>query len=386
MITDGFLTTDPEYKAALLYFSQEPAPTRVLIGRQVTTAPFTGNCAIATDSAVVTPASMTGIEVGQVVSGTGIAVGAVVKEMGATTITLDKVATATNAAASLTFTAVVETAVEALHACRAADYEWCTYLLCGATKDEVLSMAGEVEVMTPSTIQFFTTADADVLAGTAGNIFETLKGLKYNRTLGQYSTKHTDAVASALGYAMGANTGLADSAYTLALKDEPGVTVESITETQYKNITDNNGNVYVNRGDLYNMFEPGVMADGTFFDEVINLDKLVNDLQITGIDALKAVPRVAQTENGITYLLTRLKEPCETALKVGFVAPGKWTSKDVLRLKNGDYLSKGYMIMSESIDSQAIADREARKAPAIYVALKLAGAVHSAVIGVYVNR
>src|SRR5215469_8855952 len=33
LIADGFKETDPEYKAALLYFSQRPTPTRLAVGR-----------------------------------------------------------------------------------------------------------------------------------------------------------------------------------------------------------------------------------------------------------------------------------------------------------------------------------------------------------------
>lgn len=51
-----------------------------------------------------------------------------------------------------------------------------------------------------------------------------------------------------------------------------------------------------------------------------------------------------------------------------------------------DTLPGGYLIQSEPIDSQSQADRDARKAPPIYVSLKLAGAIHHVTISVDVNR
>lgn len=316
MLEDGFLNTDPEYKAAVLYFSQRPQPTRLAVG-------------------------VKGEE---------------------------------------------ETAVEALQACRAANREWYGYTLCGAVKSDIIAMAAVVEPMDPTTVQFYTTSDSDVLTGADGNIFKTLKGLSYRRSIGQYSTKNANAVAAILGYAMGANTGLANSAYTLAFKNEVGVAVEDVTQTQYEKIVGDNGNVYVNRGDYYNVFQMGTVAEGAYFDEIINLDKLANDLQLTGMDALYQLPKIPQTEDGITYLINRLQGPLKQAVKINFIAPGKWTGPNLLNLKTDDFLSRGYLIMSEPISEQDQADREARKAPPIYIAIKLAGSVHSVVIGVYVNR
>jgi hypothetical protein len=71
---------------------------------------------------------------------------------------------------------------------------------------------------------------------------------------------------------------------------------------------------------------------------------------------------------------------------IGFIAPGKWngpsiyTEPDYAPLQTGDMLEKGYMIMSEPIDFQSQADRDARIAPPIYVAIKLAGAIHTVMV------
>ena len=189
---------------------------------------------------------------------------------------------------------------------------------------------------------------------------------------------------------MGAMTGTANSAYTLAYKSEVGVQAENYVQTfttnQVNAIKSFNGNVYINRGTYYNIFEEGKVFDGSWFDEIIFLDKFKNDCQLALMDILVADPKVPQTEQGMGRLKNALQEECEVINKVGFIAGGVWKSRDMLDLKYGDTLPRGYLIQSEPIDGQTQADRDARKAPPIYVSLKLAGAIHHVTVQVDVNR
>jgi hypothetical protein len=316
MIADGWLGTEPEYKAALLYFSAKPAPAKVIIGRK----------------------------------------------------------------------GLTDTALQAVTACRIASTEWYICTVCEATKADILAVAAFIEAVVPTSVYFYTTKDADILTNTAGNVFLTLKGLKYRKTMGQYSNTD-DAVVSIMGYAMGANTGLVGSAYTLAYKPENGVAVEvALTDAQCGTIEDSNGNIYISRGVQYSIFESGVMADGTPADEVINLDILANSIQQSVMNLLVTIAKVPQTEDGISMILNAIVTPCKAARDIGFVAPGVWKAAPLFNLDTGDTLSTGYAIMASSIREQSVEDRAARKAPPIYVALKLAGAVEHVVINVQVNR
>jgi len=278
-----------------------------------------------------------------------------------------------------------ETAVQAVMACRAANSDWFAAYVCGAVKADVLDIAAYIETAVPMSVYFYTTKDADVLAGTAGNVMETLKALKRHRTFGQYSTSDYAAVA-AMGYAMGANTGLNNSAFTLAYKSEVGILPEVLTTAQVNTIKGYNGNVYTSFGATYNLLVQGVMADGVSFDEVLNLAVLTNDIQISVINALTQAPKIPQTEEGVSMLVTTITEPCDAARRRGVIAPGVWKGAPVLGLATGDTLSTGYMVLAETMASQSQADRDARKAPPIYVAVKLAGAIEHVVIGVVVNR
>jgi hypothetical protein len=323
MLEDGFTALDPEYIAANIYFNQSPAPDIVWIGRQDLTA---------------SPA---------------------------------------------------ESAYDAVVACRAASFEWYVVMVCGSAYADHLLIAAYIESATPSSIYAFTTSDSNVLDGGGGsspNIFEALKDLSYSRTIGQYSSDSAYAIAAIMGYAMGQNSGLIDSAFTLKFKGEVGINTESLSLTQIGNIEDENGNIYLNYGNYYNIFEQGVMANGYFFDEKINLDMLVNKLQLNVMDVLYADPKVPQTEAGMTRLIHACQLACQEMVEIGFLAPGQWTGRTLLDLKEGDTLPLGYAVMAEALADQSTADRQARKAPPIYVCIKEAGAVHSVIIGVYVNR
>lgn len=279
----------------------------------------------------------------------------------------------------------VETLAEAVTACRIANTEWYAVTVCGANKADIIAIAQYVETTTPNTAYFYTTSDVDVLSKTAGNVFETLKNLNYKRSIGMYSIT-ANAIASIMGYAVGAMDGTINSMYTLAYKTLAGVTVDSLTNAQVINVKENNGNVYICRGGTYNVFEQGHVADGTSFDELIGCDKLANDIQLAVMDALYTTRKIPQTEAGMTQLISAIQVPCRTAAKIGFIAPGIWNGSSVLNLSKGDVLQDGFLVQAESIAGQTQLDRDARKAPSIYVAVKLAGAIEYIVIRVDVNR
>lgn len=278
-----------------------------------------------------------------------------------------------------------ESAVQAMTACREINNEWYIGYVCGVENNEIIELAKYIDSATPESIYFYTTSDSEVLENKPGNIVETLKKSGVHRTMGQFSNTQ-DAIIAIAGYAMGANTQTAGSAYTLKFKSEVGVKPENLTSTQVTLLKNNNCNVYINRGSKYNLFEDGLMADGTPFDEVLNLDILTNNIQSAVINALQTSSKIPQTDSGMDNLLNHITAPLEKARSIGFIAPGVWNTASVLSVKTGDTLPRGYMILADSIDEQSQADREARKSPPIYVLIKLAGSIEFVSIRVFVNR
>lgn len=278
-----------------------------------------------------------------------------------------------------------ETAVEAVTACREANSEWYACSVCGVEKADIMAVAAYIDSASPESVYFATTNDSDILASTAGNVLETLKKNGVHRTLMQYSSTE-DAAVAIMGYAMAANTQTSGSAYTLKYKSEVGVPTENLTSTQVTIIKNNNGNIYLNRGTVYNLFEDGITCDGTHFDEIINLDVLTNNIQTAVINALAASAKIPQTDPGMDLLLNYITEPLEKARTVGFIAPGVWNTASILTVQTGDTLPRGYIILAGTIDSQSQADREARKSPPIYILIKSSGSIENVAIKLFVNR
>lgn len=279
-----------------------------------------------------------------------------------------------------------ESIAEAIQACRVKNFEWYAVMATEAVTADHKEIALYIETAEPTSVYVYTTADADVLNGVAGNVMEYLKEAEFSRTIGQYSTQSSYAVAAIMGYAMGANTGLANSAYTLKFKNEVGVLTEDLTSTAIGIIEANNGNIYLSYGNYYNIFGQGKMANGQFFDEIINLDMLKNNIQLNVMDLLYGNPKVPQTDAGINQIIHACNQACDIAQVIGFLGAGQWTGNAILNLNNGDYLPNGYLVQASALSAQSDADRQLRKSPPIYIAVKEAGAIHSVIIGVYVNR
>jgi hypothetical protein len=280
-----------------------------------------------------------------------------------------------------------ETCVEAVTACRQINWDWYACMVIDAVKADHIAIAAYIESALPSSIYGFTTKDADVLLGdtSPANIFQYLSEHSYSRTIGQYASEDY-AIAAIMGYAMGQNTGLANSTYTLKFKVEVGIATEDLDPTAIDNITSMNGNVYLSYGNYYKWFIEGTMANGQFFDEIINLDMLVNAVQLGIADVFYQNPKVPQTDAGELMLIHAVNIACDAAVNIGFLAPGVWTGMELYNLHYGDTLVKGYLVQSQAFALQDPAKREAREMMPIYIAIKEAGAGHSISVEIRVNR
>ena len=274
--------------------------------------------------------------------------------------------------------------VEAVTACVDASDDWYALYCCGIETADILTVAAYIETLN-NHVLFYDTSEETALAGDEGDVFSALKTLSYSRCIGLYSATGY-AGAALMGFAMGANDGTVNSAYTLKFKSLAGVAPDSLTATQVSTIKTNNGNIYVTRGGVYSGIEEGVMANGDFFDHRLGVDQLAYNIQMGVSDLLyNTTTKIPQTEAGMTQLKTAVAADCERAVRTGFLADGIWTEPAVLNLETGDAIA-GYVVQSEPIDEQPSADRDRRIAPNIYVSIKEAGAVHGVNIAVIVDR
>lgn len=174
---------------------------------------------------------------------------------------------------------------------------------------------------------------------------------------------------------------------TMHLKALTGVLPDPImTETLLSACKEAGVDVYVSIEGVACVFSNG--ANG-FFDEVFNKLWFVNAIQVAGFNYLRQTgTKVPQTEAGMTGLKNAYAQVCVRGVNNGFIAPGAWTSPDVFG--NPDLFKRnievsGFYIYSTPVAQQSKADREARKAPLVQIAVKTAGAIHSTDVMIYVN-
>jgi hypothetical protein len=406
MLNDGFTNASPEVVAAQLYFDQSPAPVYVWIGFMDPTGIKTfavhsgggGTNYVVGDTFVVTQGSASN-SLGRVatVSSGGVVTSVILLQGGTGYTTGTALATTTNSAAgsglTIDISAIGETPLMAIQACRAVNWDWYAAVVLGSTNTDHTAIAGWIESAQPSSIYFYGTSDAQVKAGSASSIAGTLMAEGYSRTACFYSAFNANIASAAMGRIMGLNTGLANSAWTAMFKNLVGCLTDNLNVDDVVAMCGEadgsssgiNVNVYVNYANYYNWLQKGVMSNGYFIDQVVNRDMLVNNIQLSVADLFNQMVKVPQTDPGESMLVHVINQACQQATVIGYLATGTWTGPNVLNLNTGDLLQNGYLTQTIPVSQQSIADRDVRKSTPMYVAIKEAGAIQSLLIAVYVN-
>lgn len=255
------------------------------------------------------------------------------------------------------------------------------------TDQDHLDVAALINSASDARVYGVTTGAAAVLDSTStADIASKMKDAGFGRAFVQYS-QIPYAAASAFGRAFTVNFLGNNTTITLKFKQEPGITAETVTAQQADTLKAKNANVFVRYANDTAIIQEGVMCNGDFFDERHGLDWLQNYVQNNLWNLLyTSNTKIPQTEAGVTRLVTNVEQSMDQAVNNGLLAPGIWNGGDIGQVTAGDTLTKGYYVYANSLVSQAQADREARKAPVIQVAAKLAGAIHFADVLINVVR
>lgn len=258
----------------------------------------------------------------------------------------------------------------------------------GADNTALLAVSAYLEAAGNKHMLFINTQEAGAISGVSTtDIAYQAKVALYKRTFVQYSSSAAHAVLSAAARLLGVDYEGSGTALTLKYKQEPGVVAESLTSTQADALKAKNCNVFVNYDNGTAILQEGVMASGDFADTISGTDWLATTLQRDLFNTLYSqTTKVPQTEQGIAVLTATATARLIQSVNNGLVAPGVWNAGGFGTLKQGDFLDKGYYIYTLPIISQAQADRAARKAPPMQIAVKLAGAVHSVDATINVNQ
>lgn len=442
-IAQDFGTTAPEYKAAALYFGQTPQPSVCYVGKWAQSATSgllrggvlsTAQQALANFTIISNGGAKITIDGGaeQVLSGLDFSGAANLNAVAAildtaitgasvvwdaanarfviTSATTGATSTVTFASAPASGTDITpvfrigatdsgyrvdgvaaEALVDAVQTIANMSSDWYGLYVASdpvPSEAEVLAVAAFIEGSGLSRIYGVTTQNTNVLDSVVtSDIASQLKALGYKRTFVQYSSANAHAAASIFGRAFTVNFDGSNTTLTIKFKQEPGVAAETLTSSQAATLRDKNCNVFVRYNNDTSIIQEGVMVNGYFFDEVHGTDWLQNDVQTAVWNLLYTSPtKVPQTDAGVNQILTTINQRLEQAVVNGLVAPGVWNAPGFGALNQGDTLSTGYYTYAPPVATQSQADREARKAPVIQCAIKLAGAVHFVDCIINVNR
>ena len=282
-----------------------------------------------------------------------------------------------------------ESIVDAVTACRDANYEW--YILVPVetlantlTTENIIALASYAQSASPETMFALNLTDESTSKAT---VIDQLYSGNYQKTMVQYDevNKGKTAIAGIIGYALGSNKQVSKS-FTLAYKTVKGLISNSFTATKLKELLDKNVNTYINQGYYYDLFRQGTMMNGDYFDEVYYIDMMVNDLKSALMNTLINNPKIPQITNGLNILTATISEVLDTYVNIEFLQAGTWLGGTVLSLEYGDTLSAGYLIQFDSIENQNGTDRVNRVAPNCYICCKLAGAIEYIALGINVSR
>jgi hypothetical protein len=423
-VAADFGSTAGEFLAAELYFSQQPRPNLVYIGRWAQAAapavlhggtlPVTSQDVVAAWNPITagglvinvsgTPRTASALNFSGATNMNGVAAiiqaalaawvtvtwNAVYERFEVKTLTTGATATLGYATAPGTGTDIstltgltaalasapvagvaLETPLDAVLACANASSQWYGLIFATATMptdNQLVDVAAYIEGTERNRIFGVTGMNSQVLDPLfTTDIASRMKTLQYKRTFVQYSSSNKYAAASAFARGFTVDFNGSNTTITLKFKQEPGIAPENLTLSQVTALEDKNANVFVEQENDTAILEQGKMANGYFFDEVHNSDWLANRVQNDLYNVLyQSQTKIPQTDAGMTQLVAAAEGGMIQSVENGMCAPGLWTGPDIGTLKTNTPLSKGYFIWMPLVRTQAQADREARKAPTMH--------------------
>jgi len=244
---------------------------------------------------------------------------------------------------------------------------------------DLVSVCGIVEAANPRRYFVPTTQEANALSATSTtDLAYLVQQGGFNHTACQYSSSSPYAGVSLFARNASVNYGGNNTVINLMFQQEPGITPETLTETQAAALKAKNCNVFVNYNNSTAIIQWGTCASGQYIDTVIGLDYVANAVQTAVFSLLYTGAKVPQTDAGVNLILTTIEQVLSGAVADGLLAPGVWTGPAIGPIASGQTLAKGYFCYAPPIASQTLSARDARQSPVIQILVKLAGAIDTA--------
>lgn len=383
MATDGFLTSDLEYKAAQAAFAQNPAPTNIIVGRRLTnvtqvieltpTAVNGATYSVTLDGQTITFTADATATVAEITAGLHTAFGAASPTFtgrltsvdGTTKLTYTAAAgkgfsyyaSATNGALTKFQDVSTDAGIATeLTRMRAASKAWYGIVLTQRSKAESLAAAAWNEAN--KRLLIVATNDWDVRTSSTTDLASAAQTAAYLRTAILWADRTGDyADAAWLGKMLPQVVGSADFIYkTLA-----GVTASNLDDTSAQFILAKKANYYITQNGV-NITVPGSVSTGEWIDVVLGLDWTTARIQERVFQALASNPKVPFTDPGIQVIVAQIY----SVLQEG--------------ADNGLYVQGGFSVTAPRAKDISATDKQNRVLPNIRFVAQLAGAIHIAQI------
>jgi len=229
----------------------------------------------------------------------------------------------------------------------------------------------------------YTTNDPNaLLSSDTTDLFSYAQQQGFQNSFGQWSNTAYAAV-SALARILIVDLTQPNSAITLKFKQEPGVGVDAINETQRLVLESKNANYYTNfaapgSDSGFAMFAQGKVANGSFIDQVFNLAWAQANLQLAYFNALAlALTKIDLDDSGIQIIVQALDKVMDQLRAAKVISAGNWNGLGVGEVNTGDYLPNAYYTFASPVSTLTQTQRNNRVAPPITILGTGAGAVHS---------
>jgi hypothetical protein len=406
LLTDGFDAESPTYNAVLSYFSQDPKPTQVAVGRRDasevevtmteadvfnsydytitvggTAYTHTSSATSESDKPQAIQDILSALQV--LVTADSDVTAAISGTLGSTVLTITEDTDTTLAIPHTDFDLnwTVQESWAAAYA--AIDLVYSTWYAT-ATYDHTvagsLDIAAEIE--TRDKLYFVSNSHADNLlavptAGTptANDLLGQLEALNYDRTSFTYSATADDTFIE-MAY-LGAKMPTIPGRTTWDLTPVKGVIADNISRTDITNLESKNGNYFTTFGGI-DYIRQGFVVSGEYIDTMRGSDNMASDMQIELVriiaTANKSGRKIPLTDKGTGILKEGVASIMEIYVDRQFIKE-QVLSTDV----NGNVRSTpGYTVTSGLVGDLPSNQRAARCAPDIQVIAYLAGAVHKA--------
>lgn len=383
MLTDGYTTSDPEYKYALELYEQAITPSEFFVGYRTTpvaqidtitpTAINNTHYIVTIDGTDYDYLSDGSATVAEIVAGLLALINADINApctaTGSTTLILtanaagDGFATSVNANMALVHTTLNNGIADDLNNILSKNNTWYGIILCSNTDNDIKQLSAAVEPLK----KIFIGVSADTAIGTSSttDLLSYLKGKSYNRSGLIFSPgSASDGVEAAW---MGGQLPAVPGSNNWAYKSLAGISPDTLTDNQVSivigdpiaQIVGKNGNVYVVVGGVP-ITLMGQMVSGRFIDIQIGVDWLESTIQTNVFSALVNAAKIPYTDKGTDVLIQAVQSAIDTGVANGLIDGNSPIS-----------------VSAPKVLSIPLLQRANRVAPTISYSCRLAGAINA---------